>query len=80
MNTTLKALVPGEAIKAHLATKARPFVDMRQQVPSAPLASGAADANGALTLDLPQRTEVLCQRADGTAIQIYNATTQGGSP
>lgn len=77
MNTTLKGLVPGETIRAHLRTKAGPFVDMRQQVPSAPLASGVADANGNLTLNLPQRQEVLCQRSNGTAIQINNATTQG---
>jgi hypothetical protein len=76
MNTTFKRLSPGVTYKAHLATRARPWVDLLQPVPGAPLASGAADVNGDLTLDLPERVELLVQRPDNTAFAVLNATTR----
>lgn len=80
MNTTFKRLTPGATYKAHLYSRAHPFVDLLQQVPGAPLASGVASATGDLTLDLPSRTEVLLQRADGTAIHVLNSTTRPAVP
>lgn len=80
MNTTFRRLTPGATYKAHLASKAQPFVDVRQAVPGAALASGAADANGDLTLDLPDRIELLIQRPDLSAFRVLNAVTRGGPP
>lgn len=75
MNTTLKGLTPGATYKAHKAYKAAPYLHYREQIPGAPIASGAADATGNLTLDLPVRTEVVVQGADGRGIYVNNATT-----
>lgn len=76
MNTTLKGLVPGATYKAHLAAKAEPWLHRNEQVPFAPLVSGAADVNGTLVLDLPARTEVVVQGSDGRTRRINNATTK----
>ena len=80
MNTTFKRLTPGATYKAHLATRARPFVDMLQQVPGTPLASGAASATGDLTLDIPSRQEVLVQDSTGRAFSVLNSTTRPAVP
>ena len=80
MNTTLKGLTPGATYKAHRAFKASPYLHYRQQIPGAPLVSGAADANGTLVLDLPVRTEVVVQGADGTGVYVNNATTVVTNP
>jgi hypothetical protein len=79
MNTTLKCLSPGEAVKAFIASKVGPFADMRQAIPFAPLTSGVADAAGNVTLDLPARTEIVVQRADGRVIRVQNGITWKGS-
>lgn len=76
MNTTLKNLVPGATYKAHLGVKAAPWLHYREQIPGAPIASGAADADGNLTLDLPEKTEVVVQGADGYARWVHNNTTE----
>lgn len=75
MNTTLH-LKPLEAVKVFPYARARVFTDQRQAVPGTPLASGTADANGTLILDLPQRTELLAQRADLSAVHVMNGTTR----
>lgn len=75
MNTTIKGLRPGVTYKAFAYAHVRPWADMRQVCPLTPVASGAADANGTLTLDLPERREVGLQAADASLIQINNATT-----
>jgi hypothetical protein len=75
-NVTLKGLTPGAAYKAHLHTKASPFVRQLQQAPSSPLATGTADATGALTLNLPDRQEVLVQGPDGSAKHVLISTTR----
>lgn len=79
MNTTVR-VKPGETVKAFHELKAQPFVQYRQQPPGAPIASGTAGVTGLLTLDLPTRTPISLVRADGTAIQINNATTVVTSP
>lgn len=80
MNTTLKGLVPGATYKAHLAFKCAPWLHYREQIPFAPLTSGAADANGTLTLDLPTRTEIVVQGSDGLSRRVLNSTTRVSSP
>lgn len=80
MNTTFKRLTPGATYKAHLATKARVFVNQLQQVPSAPLASGAASVTGDLTLDLPVGQELLVQDASGRGFTVLNSTTRPAVP
>jgi|KBSMisStaDraftv2_1062788.scaffolds.fasta_scaffold66960_6 hypothetical protein len=80
MNVILGGLVPAATYKAFLAAKAQVYVDMLMQVPGAAYASGAADANGYLTLDLPLRQEFLIQGPNGYAKRVLNATTVGGAP
>jgi len=80
MDTTLNNLTPGATYNAHLATKAGPFVDQLQQVPSAALASGNASASGVLTLDLPLRIEILVQGPTGHARRVLNSTTRPSAP
>lgn len=80
MNTTIKGLAPGVTYKAHRAGKASPWLHYREQIPGAPLTSGAAGATGTLTLDLPVRTEVVLQAPDGRGIYVNNATTVVTSP
>lgn len=80
MNTTIKGLTPGATYKAHRMVKASHSLHYREQIPGTPLTSGAADANGTLVLDLPVRTEVVLQAADGRGIQINNATTVVTAP
>ena len=75
MNTTIKGLRPGLTYKAYAYAKVRPWADMRQACPLTPVATGAADAAGTLTLDLPERQEVGLQAPDTSLIQINNATT-----
>lgn len=75
MNTTIKGLSPDVTYTAHLYARARTWADMHQPCPFAPLASGDADADGNLTLDLPVRTEVGLMDPTGRLIQINNATT-----
>lgn len=75
MNTTVKGLKPGVTYNAFAYAKVRPWADMRQACPLTPVASGAADASGTLTLDLPERQEVGLQAPDTSLIQINNATT-----
>lgn len=75
MNTTIKGLKPGATYKAYAYAKVRPWADMRQLCPLTPVATGAANAVGTLTLDLPERQEVGLQAADASLIQINNATT-----
>jgi hypothetical protein len=79
MNVTLKRLVPGATYKAFYAAKASAFVDMLMPVPGASVASGAADVNGNLTLDLPVRQEMLVQGPNGYARSVMNSTTRGSS-
>lgn len=76
-NVTFKNLVAGATYKLHLATKAGPFVDQLQQVPSAPVLSGAADVNGNLTLALTDRIEYLLQGPDARARRVLVSTTKG---
>jgi hypothetical protein len=76
VNTTLKGLVPGATYKAHLAAKAAPWLHYREQIPFAPLTSGAADTSGNLTLDLPARTEIVVQGTDGLSRRVLNSTTR----
>jgi hypothetical protein len=80
VNTTLKGLVPGAIYKAHIAAKAAPWLHYREQIPFAPYTSGAADADGNLTLDLPARTEIVVQASDGRGIFVNNSTTRVTSP
>jgi hypothetical protein len=75
LNTTIKGLTPGATYNAFAYASVRPWADMRQTCPLTPLASGAADANGSLTLDLPERREIGLQGADTSLIQINNAQT-----
>jgi hypothetical protein len=74
-NQTIKGLTPGATYKAHRAYKAAPYLHYREQIPGAPIVSGAADSSGTLVLDLPVRTEVVVQGADGRGIYVNNATT-----
>jgi hypothetical protein len=80
MNTTIKGLTAGATYKAHRAVKAAPYLHYREQIPGAPLISGAADVNGTLTIDLPVRTEVVLQDATGRGIYVNNATTVVTAP
>lgn len=79
-NVTLTGLTPGATYKAHLQTKAKPFVDQLQQVPSTALTSGAASSTGTLTLNLPDRQEVLVQGPDGRAKHVLISTTRYPNP
>lgn len=79
-NQTIKGLTPGVTYKAHNASKATPWLHYREQIPGAPLISGAADVNGTLTIDLPVRREVVLQSPDGRGIYVNNATTVVTAP
>lgn len=76
MNTTFKTLTPGATYKVHTAAKSVPWLHYNEQIPGAPIATGVADASGNLTLDLPQRTELVLQGADGRARHVVNSTTR----
>jgi hypothetical protein len=75
MQTIVKGLTPGATYNAFRYARARVWADMRQMCPSVPLATGAADVNGTLTLDLPERTEIGVQGPGARLIQINNAQT-----
>lgn len=77
MNVTFERLTPAATYKAFYAAKASAFVDMLQQVPGANVATGAADANGTLTLDLPVKQEILIQGPNGYARRSLISTTRG---
>jgi hypothetical protein len=79
MNVTLKRLPAGATVNVFPAAKADPYVHYFAPVPSAPLATGVADASGNLTLNLPTQTELLAQLPSGAARRIYTSTTKGGS-
>jgi len=80
VNTTLKNLTPGATYKAFYAAKASAYVAQLMQVPGAAVASGAADATGVLTLDLPVGSELILQGPDGYGKRVLNSTTKGGPP
>jgi hypothetical protein len=63
-----KNLIPGGAYKAFLSTKAEPFLHYREQPPGTPLATGSADVNGRLSLDLPDYQDVVLVGADGRGV------------
>ena len=46
MLTTIKGLAAGVTYKAHARAKAEPWLHYREQIPGAPLTSGAVDAGG----------------------------------
>jgi hypothetical protein len=80
MITTVKGLRAGETVKAFHLAKAQPWMRYREQPPSTPLITGAADVNGTLAIDLPQWTPIALVRTDGTAIVVENATTKVVNP
>jgi hypothetical protein len=80
MITTIRGLKPLESFKAFHQMKAQPFLAYRQVPPVTPLGTGAADANGVLSIDLPTWTPIALVRTDGTAILVENATTKTVDP
>lgn len=75
-NHTFKGLVGGAAYKLFLEEKARPWVQRREAVPFAPIASGNAAADGSLTLNLTTGLAYSLQGPDGNAKQALHSTTK----
>lgn len=79
-NVTLKGLPPTAAVRVFEGTKARPYVERHEPCPYVPFATGAANAVGNVTFDLPDGIEYVAQLPDATARWVLNATTKGGPP
>lgn len=76
-NQTFKGLVAGATYKLFPEEIARPWVQNREPVPKAAVASGVADADGNLTLSLTTGVPYSLQGPDGTAKQALVSTTKG---
>jgi hypothetical protein len=79
-NVTIKGLPPATAVKAFSGARARPYLERHEPCPYTPQLTGTTDANGNVTLDLPDEIEHIVQLPDGTGRWVLNSTTKGGTP